>query len=88
LSAASVRYMGACRHPHRHRSSIVRDRLACAGRTSGLDAIAKLAAAPFANRDRVFDRESQSLFSFRAETNEGRLGDFPWRPRSNQRRSR
>ena len=56
-AAASCRGCLA-RHPHRHRSSVVRDHRSlgppCAGRTSGLAVLALMASTPVASRDRDY----------------------------------
>ena len=55
--------MGACQHPHRHCSSIVRDR-PCAGRNSGRDASAGHAGAPVAIAIRASARSRSQIISF------------------------
>jgi hypothetical protein len=57
---AATHFVGACQHPHRHCSSIVRDR-PCAGRSSGRDASAGHAGAPVAIAIRASARSRSQI---------------------------
>lgn len=62
-------------------SSVVRERPPCAGRTSGRNASAFWAGAPFAIRDLLFrSRVAKTRLCISVARNAERAARFPWRP--------